>query len=224
MREAMQGCEQTAGQTVLDHGESVCKHLFALIDHLKGTYSLPEGTWRIPDAIFDHKVLLLSKLHNEGKLRLYTTYHDCGKPYCRYVDKKTGAVHFKEHARMSWYIWSCIGGNDVVGGLIKNDMVIHTATAEEIDRLLQTELSPEDSASLLLVALAELHSNARMFGGVSSTNFKMKFNKVERRSKQICKHLVSRCGPVLADLSGGSKDFDSPSQIVLPDVDAGTAQ
>jgi hypothetical protein len=181
-------CEQTPGQSVYQHGQSVCKHVFDLIDHINGLYTLPEDRWRLPEWLDVYGVDLVANLHDEGKIRQYTTYHDCGKPYCRTVDKKTGDVHFQNHVDASSYIWACVGGNQIVGHLISQDMVIHTETAEQIAKKLVDEWTTEDAATLLLVSLAELHSNARMFGGVESVSFKIKWKQLERRGKQICKH------------------------------------
>lgn len=67
-------------------------------------------------------------------------------------------------------------------------MVIHTASAQEIDQYLQI-WAPQDACTLLLAALAELHSNAKLFGGSDTTSFKSKFKQIERRGNQICKFL-----------------------------------
>ena len=68
-------------------------------------------------------------------------------------------------------------------------VVIHTATAEEIDKKLEEDWTEQDACTLLLAALAEIHSNAKMFGGIDSTSFKMKWKQLDRRGKQICKKL-----------------------------------
>jgi len=144
----------------------------------------------------EYKDDLLANLHPEGKLQLYALYHDCGKPFCRHIDKKTGHYHFPNHAEVSRYVWACVGGNDIVGHLIAQDMVIHTASSEEIARKMQNEWSCEDSASLLLASIAEINSNARMFGGLESTSFKIKAKTVEKRGRQICKFWFPQDQPV----------------------------
>lgn len=186
---AMLNTEQTSGQTVYQHGLSVSEHVFKLIDHLKGVYTLPEGSWRLPKWLEEYKGQILSGLHNEGKIQLYTLYHDCGKPYCRHLDKKTGKYHFPDHAKVSRYIWACVGGNDIVGHLIAEDMTIHTASSEEIAGKLEKDWSCEDSVTLLLTALAEITSNAIIiFGGVETVSFKAKWKTVDKRGRQILKH------------------------------------
>lgn len=182
-------CEQTQGQSVYQHGQSVSVHFFDLIHALKYDDEEVLIKWRIPKWLLEYKDCILDTLHDSGKIELYTLYHDCGKPYCRHVDKKTGSFHFPNHAEVSRYVWACVGGNEVVGNLIADDMVIHTANAEEIDRKLNEDWDEQDAITLLIAALSELHSNAKMFGGVESTSFKSKWKKVDRRGKQICKKL-----------------------------------
>jgi hypothetical protein len=188
MRLAMQQCEQTPGQSVLQHGESVWEHLCFLSDQLNKCKLVSDEVWRFPDWLSEYRIKILENLQNEGKLQEYAVYHDCGKPYCRQVDENTGRQHFPNHAEASAYVWSCVGGDDDVGLMIANDMVIHTFSAEEIGMKVASEWSCGDSVSLLLAALAEVHSNAKLFGGLSSTSFKMKWKAVERRGRQILKH------------------------------------
>lgn len=188
----MNACWQTPEQTVMQHGESVCEHLFDLIGHIRLGKPLCESHWRLPDWFGAYGPRLVSKLHPEDKLRLYTKYHDCGKPYCQIFNEETGRHHFPNHAEVSRHVWKCVGGDEVVGLLIGNDMVVHTATAEEIDQKLNGEWSCEDSVSLLLAAIAEIHSNSKLFGGVASVSFKMKQKTVDKRGKRMCKHLFGQ--------------------------------
>ena len=69
-------------------------------------------------------------------------------------------------------------------------MVLHVASAEEIETM---EWSCRDACTLLVTALAELHANSTMFGGVDSTSFKMKWKRLDQR----CKQLVRRFFPPL---------------------------
>jgi hypothetical protein len=41
--------------------------------------------------------------------------------------------------------------------------------------------------TLLVAALAEIHSNAQLFGGIESVSFKSKWKNWDRRGKQIMK-------------------------------------
>jgi hypothetical protein len=178
----MLDCEQTQGQSVYQHGESVKKHFLQVIDHLnKGT---PLEGWRIPKWLENRELI---SLHDLETISQYTLYHDCGKPYCRSVDGE-GKVHFYNHAQTSSEVWLEVGGCETVSRLIRDDMVIHTASADEINLKLKTDWSKEDAFTLLIAALSEVHSNAKMFGGIESNSFKSKWKKVNQRGNQICKH------------------------------------
>lgn len=185
MAAAMLTCEQTQGQSVYQHGVSVRQHFFELIDSLENNHSLDE--WRIPQWIHTYRDQILANLHDHETISNYTLYHDCGKPYCREVDDE-GRVHFPNHAEISRDVWMNVGKDEIVGLLIANDMVIHTATADEINQKLVEEWSIKDSLTLLMAALAEIHSNAKMFGSIESNSFKSKWKKIDRRGKQICKY------------------------------------
>lgn len=189
MAQAMFRCEQTKGQSVYQHGRSVYDHICTLIDALKNNQELPKSSWRLPDWIFDYKDQILNNLHSEEILQLYTLYHDCGKSFCKEIDENSKA-HFPDHANVSREVWLSVGGDPVVGDLIGWDMILHTANAEEIQQWL-LEWTPQDACTLLLAALAEIHSNAKMFGenGIDSVSFKMKYKNLDRRGKQICKCL-----------------------------------
>lgn len=179
----MLSCEQTKGQSVFQHGQSVQQHLFELLDYLK--YDNPlNSTWRVPTWLTQFREPLASSLHSEESLAAYTLYHDCGKPFCQSED----GTHFPDHAAVSKQVFLEATGDDVVANLIGYDMVIHTASAEEIQHHLDNLWSKEDAITLLLAALAEVHSNAKLFGGTDSTSFKMKWKTIEKRGKQICKY------------------------------------
>jgi hypothetical protein len=66
-------------------------------------------------------------------------------------------------------------------------MLIHTASVEEIT--FEFQKNPTLVINLLFSALAEVHSNCQMFGGVDSTSFKIKLKKVNQRAKLIKKLL-----------------------------------
>ena len=178
----MRGCEQNQGQNVYQHGESVYRHLIELLDHMKGS-DLKE--WRLPKWIEEYKQKLLANIYSEDDVKQYTLYHDCGKPYCKVSEG--GVNHFPNHAQISKETWLHLGGDPIVANLIGWDMVIHTATSIEIEEYLKLHWSCKDSITLLLVSLAEIHSNSKMFGGIDSISFKMKWKSVEKRGKQICK-------------------------------------
>ena len=183
----MQQCPQTPTQSVWQHGESVREQYNGIVQRISGE---PSG----------HKLpTFLSSEHGYGKeissslfpitvSGPYCLWHDCGKPFCR-VESDTGS-HFPEHAEWSQRVYADVFGPGLVANLIGWDMAIHTATAVEIDAYLK-KWSRADACTLLIAALAEIHSNARMFGGIESTSFKIKFKQIERRGNQICKHIFS---------------------------------
>jgi hypothetical protein len=187
-------CEQTQGQSVYEHGISVKAHTFQILDYLRGGDTL-EG-WRIPKWLEDYKSSLLHSLWDDEVISLYTLYHDCGKPYCRFVDAD-GKVHFPDHANVSAEVFAGMkdeldGNSHWVSKLIGWDMVLHTETQEQIKERLREEMDEEDVFTLLIVGLAELHSNAKLFGGIESTSFKMKWKKLDKRGKWLCKEYLTR--------------------------------
>lgn len=177
----MEACEQTPGLSVLAHGQSVWSYYKDLISHLSSQSEL-QYEWRLPDWVYDP--LILDKQMDEACMKNYTIFHDCGKPYCRTVDDE-GRQHFPDHARVSESTWRSIGGNEQVAKLISQDMDIHLLKGDGVEAFAQRE----EAASLLLVGLAEIHSNAAMFGGVESTSFKMKWKQISRRGKAVLKVL-----------------------------------
>ncbi len=175
----MQKCPQTSTQSVWDHGVSV-----------RGIYNEIIGGSvsgiKSPDWLKNWSADILKSVHPITISGPYCLWHDCGKPFCR-VETDTGP-HFPEHAAWSKRIYADIYGSGLVSNLIGWDMEIHTATAVQIEQYLQ-EWTRADACTLLVAALAEIHSNARMFGGIESTSFKIKFKQVEKRGNQICRKL-----------------------------------
>ena len=177
--EAMKGCEQTKNVSVLQHGESVKDYLFDLISHLRNDTPL-KYQWKLPDWIYTNKDLILSSLPDDETLELYTVYHDAGKPFCLTIDED-GKRHFPNHAEVSYNIFKQVFDNDIATELIRHDMDIHLLKADGVE-----EFSKNPYAlTLLLTGLAEIHSNANMFGGLQSTSFKIKQKCISQRGKQI---------------------------------------
>ena len=180
-------CPQTSTQSVYQHGQSVNFHLIELLSHLKNETSLEN--WKLPDLFKKHGKQILENLHCEEILNQYAVFHDIGKPYCIEYDSD-GKKHFPNHAQVSKEIWLSTGGNEIVGNLIGWDMDIHTLSSEEIAKRCSEEWTREDAFSLLITSLVEIHSNAKLFGGLESVSFKSKFKTVERRGNQICKFFL----------------------------------
>jgi hypothetical protein len=175
----MKNCEQTKGLSVLDHGISVKNYLFDLINHLRNGDTL-KYEWVLPDWLYTNKDLILSSLPDDSTLELYTTYHDIGKPFCLTIDSD-GKRHFPNHAEVSYAIFKQIFNNDVAAELIRHDMDIHLLKSDGVDDFCKNPFS----LALLLTGLAEVHSNAQIFGGLDSTSFKIKNKSINQRGKQI---------------------------------------
>lgn len=182
----MEVCELSPGHSVLQHGEAVWYHLFQLILTLQENKLEKLKGWQIPHWLIAHREQILARLLPLHILWEYTTYHDCGKPYCLTIDQQ-GKRHFPNHTQMSHDKWLEVGGNPLVANLMLQDMVIHTVKAVELDKLSQ---KPE-AISLLLAGLAEIHANAKMFGGIESDSFKIKFKQINRRGRAICNVLLN---------------------------------
>lgn len=182
----MKNCEQTKGQSVLRHGLSVKKYTFDLINHLrKGTPLKYE--WIIPDWLYENKDLILSNLPSDKTLRYYTILHDCGKPYCLHVDE-SGKRHFPNHSEVSYNVFNQLFDDKIASHLIKHDMDIHLLKADGVEEFCKNPYA----LTSLLVGLAEVHSNAQMFGGLDSTSFKIKWKCINQRGKQIIKQLKNK--------------------------------
>jgi len=175
-------CEQTKGQTVLQHGIAVRDYLFDLIGFLRGGELTKQ--WRLPDWLILNKGKLNSRLLDDYVLNTYAIFHDCGKPYCLEIDSE-GRRHFPNHADVSKDTWLNISDNNVVANLISKDMVIHITKPNQLPKVSE---QPE-IVSLLLTALAEVHCNSEMFGGISSISFKQKWHHINKCGEHICKEL-----------------------------------
>ncbi len=183
--DAMNACEQTKGQTILQHGLSVRDRLMELTRFLRSETILT-SEWRLPDWCLTYREELAAALHDDYTLEKYAIFHDCGKPFCKTIDAE-GRQHFPNHAEKSAEIWGTISDDKLIQKLIRADMDIHTLSAAGIDNFLH--INGESSISLLIAGLAEIHSNADMFGGIESTNFKIKWKHIDRRGWAICKKL-----------------------------------
>jgi hypothetical protein len=182
----MKNCEQTQGVSVLQHGESVHQYLEDIVNHLKFGKPL-KFEWRLPEWLLENQELFISSLPDEHTRYLYTTFHDCGKPYCLTIDEE-GRRHFPNHAQVSRDIFSQVfPDNPVAADLIKHDMDIHLLKAEGIAEFAKNP----HALTLLLTGLAEIHSNSTMFGGMESTSFKIKWKAISSRGKQILKIINS---------------------------------
>lgn len=174
---AMEVCLQTPTQTVLQHGQSVWDHLQQIISHITNGTPLPNW-WRLPQWAYTPG--LIDVVAPRETLEEYTTFHDCGKVVTRIVDAD-GRQHFPGHAVASEQMWLAVGGDPLAARLMGMDMDAHLLKADGISEF---AYRPE-AVSLLLTALAEVHSNAAMFGGTNSDSFKIKAKHLEKRGRQV---------------------------------------
>lgn len=182
----MESCEQSPGQSTLDHGVAV---LLNMHDLIRGT---PRGP--VPEWYIQNHGSIVDALPDVRIWGTYAIYHDCGKWKVREVDEQ-GRQHFPDHARASSDLWLSVAWTSGVmfdrvdvADLMRNDMAMHTYTADEM-RYSAILDHPDLAAVLLLSSLAELHANAPMFGGFESVSFKIKAKHVKRRGAQVCRRL-----------------------------------
>ena len=174
----MKNCPQFEGQSTLEHGFSVKNYLFDIINHLRNDTPL-KYKWVLPDWLYESKELIINDLPDDKTLKLYTIFHDCGKWKCITFDKD--GKHFKNHADVSYDIFNQLFDNETASYLIKHDMDVHLLKSDG-----GLEFSKNKYAlTLVLTALAEIHSNSNFFGGVESTSFKIKNRCISKRGKQL---------------------------------------
>ncbi len=132
-----------------------------------------------------YKEQILNHIHDLETIKTYNIYHDIGKPFCRVMDED-GKQHFPDHAQVSYETWMTVSDDETVGNLILHDMDCHTL---KFDDFIKQGLSVKDTCTLLITALAELHSNASIFGGIESISFKIKFKQLDKLGKRLCQNM-----------------------------------
>ncbi len=145
---------------------------------------------RIPQWFRDYKDRILDSLPDLQTIETYTTFHDIGKAFCLEIDEN-GKRHYPNHAEISYQKWIELADDDIpnknlIGDLIRYDMLFHTEDAETI---LDKKLPLPILCTLLLSALAAIHANAEAFGGFESDSFKIKIKRIEKRGQKICSQL-----------------------------------
>jgi len=181
----MAACEQTSGLSVLDHGHSVHEYFLDLRKHIMEGAPL-EKEWRMPE--WSSEPVLwerIGELVTDVELSNYQIYHDCGKPFCLTVDNE-GRRHFPGHAEKSAETWLENGGSEIESKLMLHDMDIHLMKSKDFEAFKNLDVA----AVLLLTGLAEIHSNAEMFGGIQSTSFKIKWKSLNKFGKRYVNLLV----------------------------------
>lgn len=184
--EAMRSCPQTPTQSVLDHGRSVVDCFRQLRDHLALGAPVPEW-WRVPG--WARAPGLLDALPDAAILAQYQEFHDCGKPFCRVVDEQ-GRQRFPGHAETSARVWLAVGGSPAAARLMAMDMDAHLLRPEGVAGF----AARPEAVALLLTAVAEVHSNAAMFGGGDSDSFKIKAKHLDKRGGQVMALIAAGAG------------------------------
>lgn len=175
-------------QTIWEHGLSVKSYSWDLINYIK--YGIPlKYKWRLPDWIETEKKYLKKHLNRFSKqtIDMYTLYHDCGKPfYQEYINNPRITFHGEKpgHSEVSSIYFRSVFGyysKHHISELIRYDMKIHTMKTEDINWMIKRQ----EMILWIIVGLAEVHSNAELFGGMESTSFKIKWKQVARRGCQL---------------------------------------
>lgn len=178
--ERMKTCEQSSGQTILQHGESVSE----TFNEMYRSRSSSEK-FHASKEIWDNLDDLLALCPSPEVMQMYHIFHDCGKPSCLVVDE-TGRRHFPGHETISSMEWLSAGGCPIIGRLIEHDMDFHRMKASDIESYQYMSIA----APLLLTAWAELNSNASMFGGIDSVSFKIKSKNLTKVTKLITQRVM----------------------------------
>lgn len=183
---SMTECFQSKGQNMLEHGLSVHNHMFDLVAYLKDQTHGFKNKWRMPSWFFPYANQLSENLCSDFTIDRYTIMHDCGKSKVQIQSENMGLM-FPGHAQASYETWMTCSDDEEIGELIRRDMEVHTLKTEQVPDFCKGD--KRIACTLLLTALAEIHSNAEMFGGMESDSFKIKFKHLEKKGKAICQYL-----------------------------------
>lgn len=166
LNQAMQTCFQFENVNMFQHGYMVHEAYLQLIDLLESGMIL-EG---LPEELIEIYQANKDNLYDNACMKLYHTYHDCGKPFCRVVDEN-GKQHFPNHAEVSYQVFcEAFPDDEVEQFMVRHDMDFHIKKPKELEELAQSDYG----FSLYLTAWAELVANSSMFGGFDSISFKIK--------------------------------------------------
>ena len=183
--EIMSNCFQRSGQSVYQHGLDVYDHFLDLQNNIFKLEGERKVDWKIPDWLNNYTIPHFWNVidgYDPQTIKEYLIFHDCGKPFCKVIDGN-GKMHFPNHAQISFNTFNLWFDDEIAADLVLKDMEIHTLLPNEevVRNYFQTE---QHAWLLLLVALCELHSNAILFGGFESDNFKIKWKKLNKIGKR----------------------------------------
>ncbi len=193
----MSNCEQFPGVSVLKHGRSVYQYYNQIRDALETDKLELLSKWKLPSWIYKYREDLAWELHDHSTVMFYIEYHDIGKPYSLIIDED-GKKHFPNHAEISRKVWNLLpflnkseaiqNFHELIGDLIFHDMDLHLIKDKDLDEWLKNK-DIKTVITLLITALAEIHSNAEYMGGLETASFKAKLKQITRRGGAICSRL-----------------------------------
>jgi hypothetical protein len=174
-------------QSVLQHGESVYDIFNKIKEQLNGSIDYKIN---IPQSIIDYKDKIIENLYSDDIIKEYTIMHDCGKPFCKVIDSD-GKQHFPDHAKKSYDVYLSAYNDspnkEIISKLILEDMDLHLLKDEGIKEFCKKDI--KIICTQILVTLAEIESNCKMFGGYDSTSYKIKFKSFTQRTKKILQEI-----------------------------------
>lgn len=201
IKQAMQDCQQFPGMSIWEHCQSVHRYYQQLEEMLaRQNFNLPfsrQINWKLPRWFHQYAEALADHYYDSHYMYWYLTYHDLGKPQSL-IETESGRRHFPNHAEQSFQIWNELHCSDpigltsqsieTIGQLILHDLDLHTLRADQVDAWLEGK-SKELICSLLLAALAEIHSNADALQERDSDSFKIKWKRLDKRGMVICQKI-----------------------------------
>lgn len=101
-----------------------------------------------------------------------------GKPYVIEYDE-VGKAHYPGHSNKSYEMYVEEYGLDIYALLIKNDMLFHSGSNDDIINYCRNPIAVHSYAT----AWAEIMANAELFGGTESVSFKIKKKKLLKALK-----------------------------------------
>lgn len=180
----MRSCYQFKDLNVLQHGLSVRNWYSEIIDLLyRGKDS--ECDLEIPAWCLRPLVNEAISRVDDSLMEMYQVYHDCGKPFSLVVHED-GSRHYPDHAAVSKRVWlecsDVSDGASWIADMIGWDMDFHLLRSSGVNGF---AARGDRAIALMLTALAEIHANSEMFGGMDSTGFKIKYKHSCRMGRHV---------------------------------------
>lgn len=208
LKATMMSGEQSPGVDYYAHGLQVrdkfCE-LMNLMKEGKAAQHLPSKDppfrWSLPKWIVQHQKQIFEQLQSKQSLyETYQTWHDCGKPFVKQVDKNND-VHYPDHAAVSAAAWLAAGGDEQIANLIRDDMIPHNLRTVAEAR--QLALHNSNFLILMVTAVCALHVCIPQTSEIcdrditATIGFKIKMQKLayfERVMMQVLVHVNNKTG------------------------------